>query len=147
MYFETENRGFFNITSKYMFILTDIQTHNPVYLNVYSLHVTISTWKIGCFGKYHRYWITVASQVLAFFVSMLYCSYKLGFFVLTCFKWTKDVKGLQKTSVYAISSTRDKPKPVTFTRYRPKIPDKIYSKPHELCFPGFKMCLHLSALI
>ena len=35
-----------------MFILTDIHTHDLVYLNVYSL--TISTLNIGYFSKYHR---------------------------------------------------------------------------------------------
>ena len=51
--FEAENRGFlYNIKSTCS--LTDIHTHDLVYLNVYSL--TISTLNIGYiyFSKYHR---------------------------------------------------------------------------------------------
>ena len=72
-----------------MFLLTDIHTHDSVPLNVYSL--TISTLNIlvnitnCCFIGW--YWMTwVASLVLKFLVSKLYCSYELEFFVFTCIK-------------------------------------------------------------
>ena len=101
--------GFLIQHQKYMFILTDIQTHDLVFLNVYSQR--ISTWNIGYLSKYmyHRW---VFSRIVPDKMgSKLYCSYELEeFFVLICFKWTKGILWLQQSWIIYINKC-------TFTKF------------------------------
>ena len=97
------NTGVFDITSKvHILILTDIHTHNIVFLNVYSQR--ISTWNIGYFSKYHR--LVFSRMVPDEMGSKLHCSYELECFVLICFKWTKGIIWLQQSWIVSINKCK-----------------------------------------
>ena len=68
-------------------------------------------YNVKIFSKYHQLlfsWMVkwVASPVFRFFCFKLYCGYKLDFFVLTCFEWTKGFIWLQQLWIKSINKCK-----------------------------------------